>query len=132
MKKILVLVAVLASMIGCSNDNKIVIRNDTGLPISLNFRAQVKDIGAVAPNNEQTIKDIPNGTYSYNTTYTVPRAGHYTNGEGAAGGEISFEKQKTAWLFIYSSTYSEADSTYTVYLNKTSSTSSTSANPTSN
>jgi len=132
MKNILVLTIALFAFAGCSNDNKIIIRNDTGLPITLNFRAQLKDVAEKSPNNVGTIAEIPNGTYNYNTTYTVPPAGHYAFGTDAGSGEVSFEQQNTTWLFIYSSTYSESDSTYTVYLNKTSSMSSSSSSPTSN
>ncbi len=100
MKKIAVLFALLIALVGCSNDNKITISNISSGAIYFNFRAYQY---VIEIDSAVTINEIPNGTYTYATTYTVPAGAKTWDVKGdAAAGQISFEKKNTQVLLIYS------------------------------
>ncbi|HMD68304.1 MAG TPA: hypothetical protein VKF42_05435 [Chitinivibrionales bacterium] len=121
MQKVLVMAAVLFSLIGCSNNNKITIVNDAQAPIYFNFRANET---TVASGASMTIKNIPNGTYSYNTSFELPdnQVTSTTISGNAGAGSLRFSQENTNQLLIFSSTY--LTGVYTVYLNATSTDSS--------
>jgi hypothetical protein len=121
MRKVLAAGAVFFSLIGCANNNQIAIVNYAQESIMFNFRATEYDVESGA---SATIKNIPNGTYGYNTSYAIP-AGATAASSGAVGGSLSFEREQTHQLLIYSSTLIAG--TYTLYVNQTSTDSTGSA-----
>jgi len=117
MWKTVAVTAAVVAMIGCSNDNRIVIKNDAESMLLINFRATEYDI---ASGQGTTIKGIPNGTYDYVTTFSIPREATSLSVSGGAGsGSLTFSKQNTHQLLLYSSTV--FDSVYSVFVNATSS-----------
>jgi hypothetical protein len=117
MWKMLAITAATLSLVGCANDNQIAIVNNAQGAIMFNFRATETDIPSGA---SLTIKDIPNGTYEYATTYGIPASATSWSVSGAAGaGSLTFSKKETHHLLIYSSTL--AAGAYTLYVNGTSS-----------
>jgi hypothetical protein len=117
MWKIVTFAAAMLWLAGCSNDNQIFIENDAQADIMINFRASKTDIPS---GTSTTIKDIPNGTYDYATTYWVPAGATSWSVSGAAGsGSLAFNKKETHQLLIYSSSLSNG--AYTLYVNATSS-----------
>lgn len=112
-------------LFGCSNDNEIKISNLAQGDVFFNFRA--KKYVVVGNGGEITIDEIPNGSFEYATTFSVP-AGASFGIEGDAGaGLLEFEASRH--LLIYSSTFD--DGNYTLYVNKTSSKTQSSKSPTS-
>jgi hypothetical protein len=122
MKKTVLFLCVLLFLTGCANDNKITITNLAAEYIYFNFRAVKYDI---ASNTSLEIKDIPNGTYTYSTTYWIPNtAKTFSITEAAAAGELTFEKKDTRVLLLYASTFFEG--AYNVNVTKSTTNSSTS------
>ncbi len=116
MRKVLAAGAVLFSLIGCTNNNQITIVNDAQESIMFNFRATEYDVESGA---SETIKNVPNGVYAYNTTYTLPAATTSFSVAGSAGsGSLTFDREQTHQLLIYSSTL--INGAYTLYVNQTS------------
>ena len=127
MKKYLPVLVLLIALWGCSNDNKLTIKNIGDEPIYINFRAS---IDSVYPGGSFPVTDIPNGTYEYNTTYRIPPGVTSASMSGEAGsGQLFFEKKDTQILLLYSSTL--LNGAYTVYVNKSSSEPVSTASPTS-
>jgi hypothetical protein len=117
MWKIVVLAAALTWLAGCSNDNQIRIVNKAQGILLINFRATEFDLLSGA---DTTIKDVPNGTYEYATTFGIPFGAKSLSVSGDAGaGSLTFNKKESHHLMLYSSTI--LDSVYTVYVNSTSS-----------
>jgi hypothetical protein len=127
MKQIVTALILFAFLFGCSNDNKITINNLASGNIYINFMAKKYTI---TPSATVTVTDIPNGTYTYATTYEIPYyAKTWSIESNAASGNLIFEKKDTQILMLYASTIS-TDSTYEVNMSVTS-TRSTSSSPTS-
>ena len=109
MKKVLRIAVLLLFLIpiltGCSSnvDNKITFRNFASNKIYINFRASVIEVEAGATT---VISEIPQGTFSYETTYEIPAGATSYRTEGAVSGELSL-KAGTEILIIYSSTFSD-------------------------
>jgi hypothetical protein len=114
MKKMLIAAAVLFSLIGCANDNQLVIRNDADVNIDVTFIATLYQIN---PHTSQAIANIPNGTYDYGISAIVPVGD--TLASTPPDGSILFQKQSTKWLFVVTSTVS--GNTYSLLLAKSSS-----------
>jgi hypothetical protein len=94
---------------GCSSNNEITIQNIAGGSVLVNFRAESH---VIVPNNSITISDIPNGTYDYSTTFSIP-AGYSGEVSGeASAGTLIFEDRNTKVNLIYSST--QTDTIYTL------------------
>jgi hypothetical protein len=111
--------------IGCSNNNKITINNLTIEPIHINFMAVDHFVDAGA---SLTVNEIPNGTYTYTTTYGYPPEAKSATASGdAASGSLLFEKKDTQILLLYG--YSYFDGAYV--LNATMSSTRSSTSPTS-
>jgi hypothetical protein len=122
MKKTLSLCVMITVLIGCANDNKITITNLAADYIYFNFRAVKYDIPS---NTSIEIKDIPNGTYTYSTTYWIPNtAKTYSITADAAGGGLAFEKKDTRVLLLYASTFFEGAYNANVTLSTTNSSTS--------
>ena len=118
MKKVLLAVAVLIAIVGCSNDNQISVENHAITDVILTFRGETYE---VAPGKTLTppIKNIPNGEYSYSTTWSVnPEAKTNQHGTSLAG-TLSFTRSKSSYKMLYS--YLISDSTYSVSCNVTTS-----------
>ena len=102
MKKKAALFAFLVFFVGCSNDNKITINNLSDGRIYFNFRATQYIIGI---DSMRTIDEIPNGVYTYATTYITPSSVTSATVSGnAVPGSVTFEKENTQILLIYSAT----------------------------
>jgi hypothetical protein len=102
-------------LIGCASKNEVKITNVAGGSILINFRAQTY---LIQPSGYASITDIPNGTYDYSTTYSIP-AGYTGNVDGdAASGSLIFEEKNTQVNLIYSS--STTDTTYTLHCTRSS------------
>lgn len=126
--RIFVFLSIAVFLLGCSNDNEIEITNLAQGDIYFNFRA--KEYVIAADGGEITIDEVPNGTFDYATTYSVPAGATGCEVEGDAGaGFLDFEKRETRHLLIYSSTL--IDGNYTLYVNKTSTKFQNSNSPTS-
>jgi hypothetical protein len=106
MKQVLA-VAVVVLMVGCTKNELMIQNRSSNVNITLNFRA--KEYSIPAGSSDQTISDIPNGTYGYGTIYSAAVADvEMIPGEGLSG-EFSFERSSTDALLIYGS-YAEWDS----------------------
>jgi len=104
-------------LIGCASKNEVKIENLAGGSIYINFRAETHFI---PPSGSTTITDIPNGTYDYSTTFTIP-AGYKGSVDGdAAAGTFIFEEKNTKVNMIYSSTVNISDTTYILHCTKSS------------
>ena len=97
--------------LSCSGDleNSIKFRNLAQESIRINFRGE--EI-RVTPGNTAEVKNIPKGTYTYNTTYTVPASTLSASTQGAVSGDVTISVG-TKVLIIYSSTF--IDKVYTLY-----------------
>jgi hypothetical protein len=120
MWKILIIAAACWSIVGCTNDNQILIQNDTGNDFNFNFRAEsyAAPVGKVTP-----ITEIPNGTFSFEVSIVPPDG--YTLGTVPATDELIFQQKSSKWRLIYSS--SSVNGIYNVTLSKTTSDGSTTA-----
>jgi hypothetical protein len=124
MRKIIAMAGALLCFMGCSNDNKIRIVNDAYGAITLNFRS---DLETVYSGETVIIKDIPNGTYVGNATYTIPDG--LKPGSLPTIPSLAFERTSSSWTLYFSST--NQDGTYNVFLNATTSDGTTITSPTS-
>jgi methyltransferase-like protein len=127
MKKIVAVFVLFLFLAGCSNDNKITLNNLSEGPIYFNYRAKhyIIDI-----NGTKTIEEIPNGVYTYATTYGIPSSATSATVSGnAASGSVTFEKENTQILLIYSATI--FNGAYTLGATMTSSGSGGVTSPTS-
>ena len=109
MKKQITITAVLFLFIlvlaGCNNDleNKFTFQNHSLGKVLVNFRGQLYSVDAGATF---TIADIPQGTYTYSTTYQLPQGTTSSTTEGDVSGSVVFVAS-TRILVVYSSTFYE-------------------------
>ncbi|MDD5675004.1 MAG: hypothetical protein PHC61_12615 [Chitinivibrionales bacterium] len=113
MKKVvfLFMVAVAIYLIGCSSapwDNNRVDIQNLAAGILFNFRDSVYTVDA---STSISIKNIPNGTYVYATTYSLPPGAKSVTMKGGSG-SLVFQRGDSRYQFLYSGTI--ADSVYTV------------------
>jgi hypothetical protein len=129
MKKNAVIFFIIVTVCGCSryNDNKISIINESDSQIIFNFRASIYTVNSYGT---LTIKDIPNGTFSYETTYGVPIIAKSSSVNGNASGDLAFNWNDTHIQFYFSSKLA-TDSTYTLNVSVTSDMSSADVTTTS-
>jgi hypothetical protein len=95
--------------------SQITIKNIADARVMVNFRANLYEI---SPDRTRVLKDIPQGTYQFNTTFELPAAAMI----GSEGNELSgnLEIQPgTRITILYSSTFIEGE--YTLYANITTS-----------
>jgi hypothetical protein len=117
MKNALVIAVVALFLSNCSKTNSVKIVNNAAEPIHFNFRAEVYSLTS---GQQVVIEDIPNGTYDYNTTFTLPAGITKMDVQGDAGaGTLSFSYGQTEYYLLYSYVLDSAN--YMVYVNKTSS-----------
>ena len=124
MWKALMVTAALMLLIGCSNDNQIVIDNSAQDAITFNFRAVETP---VASGSSATIQDIPNGTYSVTLGMTIP-SGATSWSISPSSGSLTFAKKSTKIRAAFGSTLTNG--VYAVTWNY-SSTDPTGTSPTS-
>jgi hypothetical protein len=96
-KRWLLAVCATAVVCGCS-ENKITIENEAAGGAYFAFR------GArtyVAPGDETTLSDIPNGTFEYSTTIELPSGIHKFSSNGTENGTLIFQQSKTKVLILY-------------------------------
>lgn len=113
MKRILFnIVLLLLSFVylNCSNtvNNSITFQNLSSGDVYINFRGQMITARA---GTVSSVKQIPNGTYSYATTFSAPAGVSSITTQGNVTGTLQI-KVATKILFVYSSTNSNG--TYTV------------------
>lgn len=117
MKKILVVMCIsMLAFWSCSSDSgtSLTLKNMAAGSIYLNFRGEIT---TVAAGKTVILSDLPKGTYSYVTTYSVPASATSSTAVGELDGEI-IVKPGTEVLIFYSSTLSAE--VYTIYASKTS------------
>jgi hypothetical protein len=100
MWKALMVTAALMLLIGCSNDNQIVIDNSAQEAIMFNFRAVETQ---VASGSSATIQDIPNGTYAVTLGLTPP-SGATSWSMSPSSGSLTFAKKSTKIRIAFGST----------------------------
>jgi hypothetical protein len=121
MKKILTIITFLAITMsflsGCSDTvgTKITFENFASNKVFINFRASLITVDA---GKSVDITEIPNGKYSYATTYQLPPGTISSTSEGDVSGEIEL-RAGTRVLIVYASTF--IDFVYTISATKTTS-----------
>jgi hypothetical protein len=129
MKKIsvLFLVAVASFFLftSCSStvDNSLKIQNFASNDVYLNFRASLIQVRS---GETVELKELPKGTYNYETIYEIPSGASGSSTEGEAAGELEI-KAGTKILVVYSSTF--IDNSYTLFASVTSSDDMTEIDP---
>ena len=109
--KYLILSSLLIVIVGCANNNEISITNNAQKNIAFNFRSKLYNVSENGGTIE--IKDIPNGNYSYSTTYTIPgNTKSHSITTDAAGGSMDFSYGESQFKLLYASTF--IDSVYNV------------------
>jgi hypothetical protein len=128
MKKNAVIFFIIVTVCGCSryNDNKISIINESDSQIIFNFRASIYTVNSYG---NLTIKEIPNGTFSYGTTYGMPSTATSSSVNGASSGDLAFNWDDTHVQIYYSSL--QVDDEYTLNVSVTSDMSSADVTTTS-
>jgi len=104
----LLFIALLSAACSDTVGTKLTFKNFASGKIYVNFRANLINV-----NSGETVilKDIPQGTYSYETTFEVPPGATSALTDGAVSGQLDFTAG-TEFLIVYSSTF--ADSVYTL------------------
>ena len=98
-------------LIGCSG-NQIYIENRAAGAVFFLFRGEQREVPSGAAI---TVQDIPNGTYSYSTTYEIPAGVQtWTADEGLAG-DLYFRRNQTNWTILYASV--RTDTSYEINAN---------------
>jgi hypothetical protein len=117
MKKNAVIFFIIFTVCGCSRykDNQITITNESATQITFNFRAALYTVNS---NSNLTIKEIPNGTFSYETTYAIPTMAKSSSVNGASSGGLAFNWDDTHVQIYYS--YLQVDDEYTLNVSVTS------------
>ncbi|HUX60454.1 MAG TPA: hypothetical protein VMV32_04010 [Ignavibacteriaceae bacterium] len=97
-----VILFILTFFSGCSSNinNSITFKNLASGDVYINFRGGLITVPA---GQTSSITEIPNGTYDYSTTYTVPAGASSSSTVGNTSGTLVI-KAGTKILFVYSST----------------------------
>jgi hypothetical protein len=129
LKKQIILTAVLLlfalAFTSCTSDlnNKFTFKNYSAGKVLINFRS---DLYSVDPGATFSVTDIPKGTYTYATTYTLPAGATASSAVGDVSGSVVFAAS-TRILVVYSSTLN--DGAYTIYATISNSDDQTVASP---
>lgn len=99
MRPVLLALACVALLAGCST-NQIKIDNQSEGEVDIVFRGSVT---SVAKGTSQTITDIPNGTFNYQTEFKYPDgyASTDTSEASAAAGSLTFMQGKTQVYILF-------------------------------
>jgi len=111
MKRFLGLIALVVIVAGCSSSD-IEILNIADGGVYFVFRGEEH---YVASKGSIIIEKVPDGTFTYSTTYIIPDSISSSKADEDLGGTMSFSDHSTDWKLIYSSTYSIGDSTGNIY-----------------
>lgn len=95
------------TFLSCSSkvNNSFTFKNLAAGDVYVNFRGTVIKVIA---GGESVIKEIPQGTYSYNTTYEVPSGATSSSSTGPLSGTVVM-KAGTKILLIYSSVFEQSN-----------------------
>ena len=121
MKKISILllfaVASFPLFTGCSStvENSLKIQNLASNDVFLNFRANLIQVKS---GEVVELKELPKGTYDYETIYEIPSGATGSSTEGEASGEF-IVRAGTKLLVVYTSTF--IDNNYVLFASVTSS-----------
>ncbi|MHB8578327.1 MAG: hypothetical protein ACYDA4_00490 [Ignavibacteriaceae bacterium] len=98
----LLLLFVSVFLSGCSNtiNNSITFQNLASGDVYVNFRGSLITIPA---GQTSSVNQIPNGTYNFSTTYSIPAGALSSSSVGNLSGSLVI-KAGTKILFVYSST----------------------------
>jgi hypothetical protein len=121
MKKISILFLFVAISLplftNCSStvENSLKVQNLASNDVYLNFRASLIQVRS---GETVELKELPKGTYDYETIYEIPSGATSTTAEGEVSGEFII-KAGTKILVVYTSTFIE--NSYTIFASVTSS-----------
>jgi hypothetical protein len=120
MRKLYILLFVVASFplfTNCSSsvENSLKIQNLASNDVYLNFRGSLIEVKS---GEIVELKEIPKGTYDYETIYDIPSGATNSSTEGEAAGELLI-RAGTKILVVYTSTFIENN--YTLFASVTSS-----------
>jgi hypothetical protein len=120
MKKLSILLFVVVSLslfTNCSStvENSLKIQNLASNDVFLNFRASLIQVRS---GETVELKELPKGTFDYETIYEIPSGATSSTAEGEASGEF-IVRAGTKILVVYTSTFIE--NTYTLFTSVTSS-----------
>ncbi len=101
-----------AICIGCSNQNQVTILNHAQEQIMFNFRAEAYTVGG--RGDKVVIDDIPNGTYTYGTTYRIPAGTKTSTADANCSGTLTFSNRNTSIHFTYSSVFDDSSGAYSL------------------
>jgi hypothetical protein len=101
----------------CSStvDNSLKIQNLASNDVYLNFRASLIHVRS---GETVELKELPKGTYEYETIYEIPSGATGSSAEGEAAGELEI-RAGTKVLIVYTSTFIENN--YVLFASITSS-----------
>ena len=113
MKKVLLIISsvlLLLMAYACqpSDATEFTFRNIASNAVYVNFRAELITVQA---GETVVLKDVPRGTFAYETTYQIPEGATSSTTVGPVSGTVEFQAGTKA-LIIYSSTFIEG--TYTI------------------
>ena len=120
MKKILIIITILTISLsflsGCSDTvaTKITFQNFASNKVYINFRASLIPVNS---GESVELRDVPKGTYVYETTYEIPFGTNSSVVVGDVSGEVELAAG-TKILIVYASTFN--DFIYTISATKTS------------
>jgi hypothetical protein len=106
---LLFLIALGGLLAGCSR-NSLDVVNGADEQVIFHFRGETYRLATGAT---QTIEEIPNGTWTYSTTFGIPAGMKGVAGEGLSG-QMTFSKGTTRGEIMYSSFIDMADTSYVV------------------
>ena len=101
---IIIAIALSVAFLSCSKvENRFTFKNLAAGDVYVNFRGSVIKVPA---GQESYAKDMPQGTYTYNTTYEVPSGATSSSSTGPLSGTVVI-KAGTKILLIYSSVFEQ-------------------------
>jgi hypothetical protein len=120
MKKLFIILFVVASFplfTNCSStvENSLKIQNLASNNVYLNFRGSLIEVNS---GEIVEVKELPKGTFDYETIYEIPSGATGSSAEGEAAGEFLI-RAGTKILVVYTSTF--IDNNYTLFASVTSS-----------
>ena len=95
-------------MLGCANNNQITIENKAQASIMFNFRSKLYTLKG--NGGDTVIKDIPNGDFTYSTTYTIPPGATKYSISNEAAGVLNFKYEESQYLLNYASIMDDSGS----------------------
>ena len=124
---VVVLFLIAINFVSCSSSlsNSITFNNSTQGDIYINFRGQVITIPS---GQNSVVNKIPQGTYNYATTFSVPAGATASSSQGNLAGSFTISAD-TKIMLLYTSTF--LNGSYTVYVTISNSDTQSTGTPTS-